>query len=172
MESELHFVEAVGEAEDGEVGALDHRDGLIALAIIFLALIVGCDRDEMSELLCGQEVLQQNALIHLMVESDLVEGLLEVPPQQLVINERLLRQEMQVLLERFSDEVLAQRLEETHLRGLALEECEHAPGDTDNREVLVILTVMLGRPLQDLMHLGQVLPVFEALFSVPGDVDS
>ena len=172
MEPELHFIEAVREAEEGEVGTFDRGDGLVALAIILLALIVGCDRDEMSELLCGQKVLQQNALIHLMVESDLVEGLLEVPSQQLVINERLLRQEMQVLLEWFSYEVLAQRLEYTHLRGLGLEEGEHAPGDTDNREVLVFITVMLSRPLQDLMHLGQVLPVFEALFSVSGDVDS
>ena len=107
MEPELHFVEAVREAEEGEVGAFDRGDGLVALAIILLALIVGCDWDEMSELLGGQKVLQQNALIHLMVESDLVEGLLEVPTQQLVINECLFRQEMQVLLEWFSDEVLA-----------------------------------------------------------------
>ena len=33
----------------------------------------------MSELLSGQEVLQKDALIHFMVESDLIERFFEVP---------------------------------------------------------------------------------------------
>ena len=63
METELHFVDAVGEAKDWEVGALNHGDGLVALVIIFLALIVSCDWYEMSELLRGQKIIQNDALI-------------------------------------------------------------------------------------------------------------
>ena len=51
---------------------------------------------------------------------------------------------MQVLLEGLSDEVLTQRLEEAHLRGLALKESKHAPRNADDREMLVILSVVLG----------------------------
>ena len=79
MEAELHFVEAVREAKDWEVCALNCGYGLVTLAIIFLALIVSSDWDEMSELLSSQEVLQKDALIHFVVESDLIERFLEVP---------------------------------------------------------------------------------------------
>ena len=79
VETELHFVEAVGEAKDWEVGALNHGDGLVALIIIFLALIVSCDWYEMSELLRGQKIIQNDALIQFMVESDLVESFFKVP---------------------------------------------------------------------------------------------
>ena len=106
MESELHLVQSVREAKDGEVGALDHGDSFITLAIILLTLIVGGDGDEMSQLLSSQEILQKNALVHLMVERDFIESLLEVPSEQFVVNERLLGQEMQVLLEWFTDKVV------------------------------------------------------------------
>lgn len=79
---------------------------------------------------------------------------------------------MQVLLEGLSDEVLTQRLEEAHLRGLALEEGEHAPRNADDREVLVILSVVLGCPFKDAVHLSQVLVVFKALFSVAWNVNA
>ena len=90
-------------------------------------MIVGGDWDEMSELLRGKEIFQKDALVHLMVEGDFIESLLEVPSEQFVVNERLLGQEMQVLLEWLSDEVLTQWLEETLLRSLALHEREHSP---------------------------------------------
>ena len=79
---------------------------------------------------------------------------------------------MQVLLEWLSDEVLTQWLEETLLRSLALEKSEHAPRDTNDREVLVLVAIVLRSPFQDVMHLSQVLIVFEALFGVAGNVDS
>ena len=79
---------------------------------------------------------------------------------------------MQVLLKGLGDKVLAQGLEEAHLGGLALEESEHAPRNADNREVLVILSVVLGCPFQDAMHLSQVLVVFKALFSVAWNVNA
>ena len=61
----------------------------------------------MPELLCGQEIFQKDALIHLMVESDFIEGLFQVPPEQLIIDERFFWKEMQVLLEWLSDQVLS-----------------------------------------------------------------
>ena len=79
---------------------------------------------------------------------------------------------MQVLLEGLSDEVLTQRLEEAHLRGLALKESKHAPRNADDREMLVILSVVLGWPFQDVVHLSQVLAVFKALFSVAWNINS
>ena len=97
----------------------------------------------MSELLCGKEIFQKDAFIHLMVESDFIEGLFEVPPEKLIIDESFFWKEMQVLLEWLSDQMLSERLEQAILRGLALEQCEHAPRDTHNREVFVFLTVML-----------------------------
>ena len=69
-------------------------------------MIVGGDWDEMSELLRGKEIFQKDALVHLMVEGDFIESLLEVPSEQFVVNERLLGQEMQVLLEWLTDKVV------------------------------------------------------------------
>ena len=79
---------------------------------------------------------------------------------------------MQVLLEGLGNEVLTQRLEEAHLRGLALEEREHAPRNADDWEVLVILSVVLGCPFKDAMNLSQVLVVFKALFSIAWNVNA
>ena len=118
----------------------------------------------MSELLSRQEILQKNALVHLMIESDFIKSLLQVPTQELVINERFLWQEMQVLLEGLADKVLAQRLEQAFLGGLTLEEGQHAPRDTHDWEVCLFLLVMLRCPLHDSVHLGQVLLIFKALF--------
>ena len=47
-----------------------------------------------------------------MVERDLVESLLQFPSQKFIVNKCLFGQEMQVLLEWLSDEVLTQVLEE------------------------------------------------------------
>ena len=41
-----------------------------------------------------------------MVEVDFIESLLEVPSEQFVVNERLLGQEMQVLLEWLTDKMV------------------------------------------------------------------
>ena len=78
MEPKLDLINSVRESENGEVGTLNRRDNLVAL-LSALTLIVGGDWDEMSELLSSQEVLQKDALIHFMVESDLIERFLEVP---------------------------------------------------------------------------------------------
>lgn len=97
----------------------------------------------MSELLRSEEIFQIDALVHLMVESDFIESFLEVPAQKLVIDERFLGQEMQVLLERLSDKVWAERLEQAILGGLALEKGKHAPRDANDWEMFVVFTVVL-----------------------------
>ena len=97
----------------------------------------------MSELLRGKEIFQKDALVHLMVESDFIESFFEVPAHKLIIDECFFRQEMQVLLERLSNEVWAERLEQAILGGLALEKSEHAPGDTHDWEMFVVFTVVL-----------------------------
>lgn len=51
LESKLDFVDTVAEAEDGEVSSFNSRNSLLELALF--TLIIGCDRYEMSELLCG-----------------------------------------------------------------------------------------------------------------------
>jgi len=51
MDAKLYLVNAVGEAEDGEVGAFDRGDSFVALAISQISLIVRGDWDEVSELL-------------------------------------------------------------------------------------------------------------------------
>lgn len=126
----------------------------------------------MSELLRGKEIFQKDALVHLMVESDFIESLFEVPAQKLIIDERLLRQKMQVLLERLSDEVRAERLEQAILGGLTLEKGEHAPRDTHDWEMFVVFTVVLGSPLHDTLNLVHVLLIFIALFGITWDIDS
>lgn len=108
METELHFVEAVGEAEDGEVRAFNHRHYLVALTIIALTLIVSGDRNEVPQLLGCQHILQKDALIHLVIESDLVKCLFQLPAKHFIVNKCLFRQEMQVLLEGLTDELLLQ----------------------------------------------------------------
>ena len=75
----------------------------------------------MSELLSCLEVFKCDAFVHLVEESDLVEGLLEVPTEQLVVDECLLGQQVQVLLERFTDEMVAKATEDRKLGGLTAE---------------------------------------------------
>ena len=101
MEPELDLIDAVREAEDGEVGTLNSRYNLIALCCA-LAMIVGGNGDEVAQLLGCAEVIKCDALVHLVVELNLVEGLLEVPTVQLIVEEGFLGQEMQVLLECFT----------------------------------------------------------------------
>ncbi len=51
LESKLDFVDTVAEAEDWEVSSFNSRNSLLELTLF--TLIIGCDRYEMSELLCG-----------------------------------------------------------------------------------------------------------------------
>ena len=101
MEPELDLIYAVREAEDGEVGTLNSRHNFITLRSA-LAMIVGGDGDEVAQLLGCTEVIKCDALVHLVVELNLIEGLLEVPSVQLIVDEGFLGQEMQVLLEYFT----------------------------------------------------------------------
>lgn len=107
-----------------------------------------------------------------MIESDLIESLLKVPSQEFIVYKCLLGQEMQVLLKWLTNELVAQLLEERILCRLTLQEGEHTPRNSYNREVLVILTVVLRRPLQDAVHLSQVLLVSETLLCVSWNIDS
>lgn len=135
-------------------------------------MVVGGDGNEVPQLLGCQHILQKDALIHLVIESDLVKCLFQLPTKHLIVNKCLARQEMQVLLEGLADELLWQVLEEGQLRGLAAQEGEHAPRDAHDWEVSVIFPVVLRRPLHDAMHLGQVLVILIAQLGVTGDVDA
>ena len=126
----------------------------------------------MSELLGGDKVCESDALVHLVEESDFVKGLLQVPTIVLVIHERLTGQQVQVLLEGLSDKLALESLEEAHLCGLGLEQGKHAPGDTDDWEVLRLIQVVLTGPHHDLTHFRNVLLVFEALLGVAWNVDT
>jgi len=96
-----------------------------------------------SELLSGQEILQKDALVHLVIERNFVQCLLQFPSKKFIVNKCLLWQQVQVLLECLPDEMLLQVLEEGVLRGLAAQEGEHAPGDTNDWEVAIVLPVVL-----------------------------
>ena len=100
----------------------------------------------MSELLRCLEITKGDTFVHLMVERDFIERLLKVPPDQLIVHEGLSRQEIEVLLQALADEVALEAAEEfrSALLELALEEGEHAPGDGDEREVLLFLEVLLA----------------------------
>ena len=170
METELHFVDAVGEAEDGVEGALNSGDDLLARALILQTLIEGGHWNEMSELLSSDEVFKPDSFVELVVERDLVEGLLEVPAEQFVVDERLLGQEMQVLLQRLANEVVLQIREEALLIGLAAQEGHHAPADTNDGEMRLRLAVVLAGPVKDVLHLRQVSFVDVALLCVARNV--
>ena len=170
MHAELDLVDAVGEAEDWEVSSLDSRDSLISLGVNRSSLVVSGNWDEVSELLGGAEVIQLHAFIELVVEGDLIKGLLQVPSTHLIIHEGLLWQQMQVLLKRFTDEVSLQSLEDGELRGLTLEEGKHAPRDTDDWEVLLFIQVLVRGESQDVPHGLQVLLTLKALFGITRDV--
>ena len=92
------------------------------MTIITLPLVVGGDGNEVPQLLGCQHILQKDALIHLVIESDLVKCLFQLPTKHLIVNKCLTWQEMQVLLEGLADELLWQVLEEGQLRGLAAQE--------------------------------------------------
>ena len=126
----------------------------------------------MAELLGGEEVVEGDALVHLVVEADLVQLLLQLETAQLVENERFLWQQVEVLLEGLTDEVALQALEERALRRLRLQHREHAPGDAHHREVLRLVQVVFAGPLQDHAHLVDVLLIFVALLRVAWDVDA
>lgn len=74
----------------------------------------------MSELLSSQEIFQLDTLVHLVIEADLVESLLQVPSQKFIVNKCLPWKEMQVLLKCLTDEMLTNVFEKGGLRGLAL----------------------------------------------------
>ena len=172
MHAELNLVDAVAEAEDGHVCTLDRGDYFVHLALVLSALIVGGDRHEVSELLGGFKVGEPDALVHLVEKADFVEGLLEVPPVHLVVHEALLGQEMQVLLERLADQVALQTAEDGPLGSLALQKCQHAPGDAHHGEVLLRVEVLLRGELQDVLNCRQVLVILVALLGVARDVDA
>lgn len=75
-------------------------------------MIVCSDRDKLSELLSCFEVFESDSLVHLMVESDLIKGLFQLPAAKSIVNEGLFGQEMQVLLKRLSDKVAVEATEE------------------------------------------------------------
>ena len=56
MEPKLDLINSVRESENGEVGALNRRDNLVALLSAF-TLIVGGDWDEVAQLLGSAEVI-------------------------------------------------------------------------------------------------------------------
>ena len=89
MEPELDLIDAVREAEDGEVGTLNRRDNLVAL-LSSLTLIVGGDWDEVAQLLGSAEVIKCDALVHFVVKLNLVESLFEVPSVQFIVDESFL----------------------------------------------------------------------------------
>lgn len=122
VEAELDLVDAVAEAEDREVCTFDCGDSFTKLAIFLLSLIVCGDRNELSELLSCFEVFKSNSFIHLMVESDLVQGLFQFPAAQTIVDEGLFGQEMQVLLKRLANKVAVEATEDGFLLGLALQQ--------------------------------------------------
>ena len=107
-----------------------------------------------------------------MVESDLVQGLFEFPAAQLIVDEGLFGQEMQVHLKRLSDKVATEILEDRWLSRLAAKKRKHTPWNTDNREMFIILQVVVAGPLKNAAHLCQVLIILEAKLSITGDIDA
>lgn len=165
VEAELDLVKTVREPEEGVVSAFNGRHNLVLLAVAELALIVRGDGNEVQQLLGSQEVAEGDAEVKLVVERHLVELLLELKAEQLVVDHRLLRQEMQVLLEGGSDELLSQRLQESiNIVELRSEHGEHAPGNSDDGEVVLRLltSVVLSCPVQNIVHCLQVLRILEA----------
>ena len=102
MEAELHLIDAIGEAEEGEVCSLDGRDEFFTLAIILCSLIESGDSDEVSKLLGCSKLAQFDSLVHLVVEGHIIESLLKVHSVDLIIDECLLRREEEILLEWFT----------------------------------------------------------------------
>lgn len=172
VETELDLVNTVREAKHREVSSLDHRDDFIELAVFLVSLIVSGHRHEVSHLLSPDEVVKDDTLVHLVVEGDLVQGFLEVVANKLIVSERFLWQEIQVLLERLTDQVALKTLEESLLGGLGSEHGEHSPGDADDWEVGLILQVVVASPLDRTPNCLQVLLIFVALFCITWDVET
>ena len=105
-----------------------------------------------------------------MIEGDLIEGFLELETTQTIVDKGLFRQEMQVLLERFPDEFAFEASEEGLLGGLALEHGEHAPGDTHDGEVLIVVQVLVRAECQNAPNRLQVLIIFVAILAITRDI--
>ena len=126
----------------------------------------------MSELLGRHEVFERDALVHLMVERDLVKGLLEFETDHFVVEECLLWQEMQVLLKRLSNQMVLKATKEGKLCGLGFQHGEHTPGDSHDWEVRIVLEVVVAGPAHNPSNTRQVLLVFVALLSITWDVNT
>lgn len=172
MHTKLHLVNAVAEAEDGHVGALHSRHDLISLAIVLLTLVKCGNRHKVSELLCRLEVSESDSLVHLMIEGYAVECLFEVPADQLIVHEGFPRQEIEVLLKAFTDEMVIKVAEELCLAllQLALQKGKHAPRDANERVVLLIIKVLLRDKRHNRLDRIQVVLVLETILGVTGDV--
>jgi len=79
---------------------------------------------------------------------------------------------MQVLLEWLANQVTVKATEDGFLLGLALQQGQHAPGDTHDREVERFVQVLLRAKRQNVAHCIQVLIILVAVFAVTWDVNS
>ena len=105
-----------------------------------------------------------------MEESHEVEGLLEFSAAHLIVNECLLRQQVQVLLEGLCHKVALQSSEDAYLSHRALQERQHAPGDANDGEMVRFVQVVSGGPSEDLPHRARELLIFVSVLGVSGDV--
>ena len=118
MEAKLDLVQAISESEEWEVCAFDRRHKLLILIVILSSLIEGGNRDEVSELLGSSELSKSDALVHLLVERDVIKCLLKVKAVNLIVHECLLGKQEEVLLESLTDLVSLKALEERVLSRL------------------------------------------------------
>lgn len=79
---------------------------------------------------------------------------------------------MQVLLEGFGHEMALEALEEWLLRSLTFQKREHAPRDTHNWEMLLLVQVLVRAKSKHASHSVQVLFIFVAFSAVAGDIDT
>lgn len=107
-----------------------------------------------------------------MVESDLVESFFEVKAVELIVHVRFFWQEMQVHLKSFANQMVIKIGENRSLGILTTKHSEHAVGDADNREMLVILQVVRASPFKDATYLSQVLLIFNAILGVSWDINT
>ena len=129
---------------------------------------------KVSKLLRRREVTQCDAFVHLMVESDIVKSLFEVPADQFIIDESFPRQEIEILLEALTNKVALKASEELSLAllQLALKQGEHAPRYSSEWVVLVIFKVLVRCECHDGLDHIQVLLVLKALLGITRNVDA
>jgi len=145
VESKLNFVEAVTEAKQRKGGSFSGANNFI-LSLCLFTLVEGSYGYKVLERFQSHEVVKSNAHIHFIIEGNLVKSLFKIGSVHFIVHKCLLGHEVQVLLECLANHLAFKCREFGFVTKLTLQKRKEAVRNTNHREVLALVHVVLLHP--------------------------